>query len=139
MKFKYQQHQLVVERWLATAGKKLSAEQQIDLLEQTIGALWRAAQPSISEVTLALILDRVVINTRDHFPNFPDLAVAAPSLDVAPLRARRAVLGAAKVKAAVAFLITEFVAINSGMTADALTPAMHKTLSKIRWKKRPKE
>lgn len=138
MRSKYRDHSAFVEEWLDDAGRGLDCERLLELLQQAVRVVWDSARVSISDVTLDAVLERVVINARDHFPWLPALPVVHSSIDTSVLRAHcgRAKLG--EILKASRFIVTEFLAINGNLTGEALTPAMHRGLAKARWKK-PKD
>ena len=84
------------------------------------------------------MLERVILNARDHFPWLPAIPVVNNTIDVSFFHAQRSLYHAADVKKALRFIITEFMAINGNMTAETLSPAMHKALAKVRAKGPPR-
>ena len=93
---------------------------------------------SVSDVVLAAVLERAVLNARDHFRWFRALPAVDHSIDVSFLRVPGGRVRAADVKEALRFVVVEFVAVNGNMTGETLSPAMHKALAKVRWKRTPR-
>lgn len=136
----YGAHRSRVEAWLERAEKDLTNEQLVDLLEQALERLSAAALESASEVTIAAVLDRSVVETVDAHRWLPPIPVSGASADLAAFRSAAPGLKRENVLQAARFLLTDFLAILGNLTAEVLTRGLHKELAQVRLNKprRPK-
>lgn len=136
----YGAHRRHVEVWLERAEKGLANEQLVDLLEQALERLSAAALESASEVTIAAVLDRSIVETGDLHRWLPPIAVAGASADFSAFRAAAPGLKRESVLHVSAFLLSDFLAILGNLTAEVLTRGLHHELSQVRLNKprRPK-
>jgi len=131
----YVRHQAVVTAWLSKAEKGLDNEQLVDLLELTLTRVMDAARLPAGEITLAAVLDRVVGTAADAFQWLPRTVVTAGAADFSAFRAAAPRLQRQNVLRAVHFVLTDFLAILGNLTAEVLTPELHKQLDSVRLKK----
>lgn len=140
-------HAICVAAWLEGAADGLPAARLIDLFERAWGALWTRIRPTLGDVTLGAIADRVVYTASERFPPFSALEVGPTGLRFDGLRARAEELRHGDLAVALRFLLVEFLSVLGHLTADVLTPALHATLRTValetparapRGKRRPK-
>jgi hypothetical protein len=105
-------HDAFVAAWIerATAGR--SSHQLVELLELALNALHKSARKMLGEVTLAAIIDRVLYNAAERLEQSrpPDEAATRDGLR---------------------FVIIELLTVLGNLTAEILTPALHKELSQL--------
>mgnify|MGYP000953545481 CR=1 FL=1 len=126
------EHQTFVEAWVSTVAKNATAEELVALFAEALEALWRRAHVTLGEVTLAAIVDRVVVDAGERHPIVTRVTIGAtgPRLDDVLEEARG--LAPDELTAAFGQLISEFLTVLGNLTAEILTPALHDTLSRIR-------
>ena len=123
-------HHETVRAWMRqTAG--LPSDQLAQLFEEAIGVLWRRASPTLGEVTLAAIADRVLYNAAEQFPVFDALKLSAGGVDGAEFRERAGRLSGRELTEGVPFVLVEFLTVIGNLTADILTPVLHAELSRV--------
>jgi hypothetical protein len=124
-------HAACVAAWLERAGDGLGAEGLLELLERACEALWTRLRPTLGDVTLGAIADRVVHDAAERFAPFASIEVAATGLRFEALRARAGGLRAGELEAAIRDVLTDFLRVLGHLTAEVVTPAMHATLSAV--------
>ena len=131
----YISHRKAVSGWLAQAGKGLSNEQLVDLLEQALRALCSVARPNISETMLAAVLDRALVHAAEAHPSLPQVTVQPGAADFSALRAAAPRLTREMLLEAVEFVVADFLAILGNLTADILNKKLHSKLAGLRLKR----
>lgn len=124
-------HAVAVAAWLDDAAVGLSRDRFAPLLDAAIAALWRRAQLTLGDVTLAAIVDRVVSTCAETYPVFSRVQVRQDGVSFALVDLAGAGLDAAQAREAVASLVVEMLAVLGHLTADILTPALHEELAKV--------
>jgi hypothetical protein len=124
-------HAACVGAWLEGASEGLPAGRLIDLLERACDALWSRVRPTLSDVTLGAIFERVVHATSERFPAFASLEVGPSGLLFGGLRARAEGLRKEELVPALRFLLVEFLTVLGHLTAEVLTPALHTALGAV--------
>src|SRR5688500_8012408 len=80
-------HERVVDEWLAGFPADMPADEIIETFRVACHAVWRRAERRVGEVTLLAIGDRVLHDTRNHYPDRPAcLEVAADGFHLDSLR-----------------------------------------------------
>lgn len=136
MVLQYKGHRDAVAKWMSQAGPGLSNDELVDLLDQALRALWAVARPHISEVTLAAVLDRALVNVSDAFPSVPRLTVDADAANLAALRTAAPRLKRETLAQAVEYVLTDFLAILGNLTAEMFSKSLLAKLSGLRLKRR---
>jgi hypothetical protein len=96
-----------------------------------MGAMWKRAQVTLGEVTLAAIVDRVLYTAAARFPALDALKVDADGVHFDELKARIESLDEDALAQAVQFAMVEFLTVLGHLTAEILTPALHSALSSV--------
>jgi hypothetical protein len=122
-------HHAVVAAWFRRAAKGHSVESLLEAFEGAFAALWRRAHPTLGEVTLTAIVERVLHIAAEEFPVLASLSVGAAGLSCQELRSR-AGLPYEQVSQGIRFALVEFLAVLGDLTAEILTPPLHAELSK---------
>lgn len=135
MVLNYGGHRDAVASWMSRAGKGLSNDELVELLELAVRAVWAGARPNVSEVTLAAVLDRALINAADAYPSLPRTTVDDGEADLAALRAAAPRLKRETVKQAIEYIVTDFLAILGNLTAETLSKGLHAKLAAVRAKR----
>ena len=123
-------HHETVRAWMSRAAG-LPSDQLAHLFEQAVSVLWRRACPTLGDVTLTAIADRVLYNAAEKFPVFDALKLSADGVDYAEFRERAGRLSDRELTGGVQFVLVELLTVIGNLTADILTPALHAELSKV--------
>ena len=130
-------HQAVVREWLGLAEGS-SSVRVLELFETGFQRVWQRAQPTLGEVTLGAILDRVLYTATERFSLLGTLGIRNGSLDFSSLRGGIDDLPADELVQAAGFVLAEFLTVLGHLTAEILTPALHAELSAARLAGGPK-
>lgn len=123
-------HAAAVDRWIARGGPSPAAERAIQRFESAFDALWARAESTLSHVTLAAIVDRVLHTAGEEHPLLSGVTVEATGLRCESLRARAGSLDASELTEAIRFVLVEFLTVLGSLTAEILTPDLHAELAK---------
>lgn len=125
-------HSACVDAWLRDAAKDLPPESLLLLFEAAHNALWAKTKPSLGEVTLTAIGDRVLSSVAERIPAFSSVTLD-PSGGLVCHELRK-VIGSMKVndvKEGIRFALVEFLTVLGNLTAEILTPELHAELSRV--------
>ncbi len=122
-------HSAFVEGWLARGAPGSDSSQLTTLFELALGALWKRAEITLSEVTLMAILDRVLCTSSDLYPFLSTLKLERTGVQFGALRADA--LEHASLREGVRLVLVETLTVLGHLTAEILTPALHRELSKV--------
>ena len=121
-------HEQCVNAWLEARGARLADNTRItELLLAGLKAIWQRARPSLGEVTLAAIVQRAIHTAERHHEELAELGLRVTesgSIGIANTLAPRVDL-----RDAVARVLVEVLRVLGGLTAGALTPALHAALA----------
>jgi len=131
-------HHVVVNGWLQRAAKGDSTEALIGAFDDAFAALWQRSHLALGEITLTVIVERVLHVATRRFPELGSLKVSASGLNCEGLRARSD-LRMDQLAEGVPFVLVEFLTVLGKLTAEILTPALHAELSNQPIPKRPCE
>jgi hypothetical protein len=121
-----------VDAWLGENTPGASPDELRDLLERALNALWRRTKVTLGEVTLIAIVDRVLYNAAEKYPFCASINVE-PSIGFRcegrheqgdPLESAALIAGSR-------FVLVEFLTVLCNLTADILTPELHRELSSV--------
>ena len=127
-------HGACVNAWMERGVSGSPPDRMLHAFEETFAAMWRRAQMTLGDVTLAAIVDRVVHAARERHPALAPLQVEATGLRCDGLRQRAASLQGSQLEEGVRFVLVEFLTVLGDLTDEILTPALHDQLSSGRAK-----
>ena len=127
-------HEAAVDEWMGPA-KRLSAAEFIDLFESGLHRMWERAQPTLGEVTLGAIVDRVLYTATERFSFLAPLKIKEGRVEFADLRKASGSVAPGELASAARFVVLEFLTVLGHLTAEILTPALHAELVKVRTSK----
>jgi hypothetical protein len=122
---------MCVAVWIEGAAKDTHATGLVALFERAIGAMWRRAQVTLGDVTLAAIVERVLYTASMRFPTLTGLEVETTGVRFEALRARIDKLDEHELVSGIQFTLVEFLTVLGHLTAEILTPALHAELSRV--------
>ena len=133
---RYKKQHDVVADWFGRAGEGLANDELVDLLEEALRVVRSAARPDVSEVMLAAVLDRVLVNTADAYPSLPRATSEAGVASFASLRTAAPRLERTILRQAIVFLLTDFRAILANLTIETLSKGLQSKLAAVRLKRK---
>lgn len=131
MNQKNRMHRELVERWISQNLQSLSPEQKADFFEQGFDVIIRRTLKTLSSVTLQVVLDRVLIQSREKFPLLADLSLEATTLKFELLRGNLKSYRSETVIEALSHLLEELLGVIGTLTAEILTEPLHKELQEL--------
>jgi len=121
-------HEQCVSAWLEARGARNADNTRItELLLAGLQAIWERARPSLGDVTLAAIVQRAIHSAERRHDELAQLGLRVTdggSIGVTSAAAPRVDLDDA-----VADVLVEVLRVLGGLTAGALTPALHAALA----------
>lgn len=125
-------HSAFVQTWENNTNTGLSKVNRARLFEQAIHAVEKRSCVTLSNITLLVILDRVLHNCTEKYPVLSEVFLGAHSLNFQKLQN----LEDKKLDEfieALRYLLTELLRILARITADILTIPLHSELLKVTW------
>jgi hypothetical protein len=122
-------HATLVAAWFERVCAGHPPASQLELLERAFEALWARVRPTLGEVTLAAIAERVFYDAGERFPLFESVEVGLTGVRFEGARGRAGEARADELGAAVRFVLTTFLTVLGHLTAEVLTPGLHATLA----------
>jgi hypothetical protein len=125
-------HAARVDAWLKRSGKGLPPLALLRLFELAFAALWSRAEPTLGEVTLTAIAERVLHDASERFPLLSSLEVEPSSgLRCQALRAQLGSTRDAQLKGALRDVLVTFLTVLGNLTAEILTHDLHAELARV--------
>jgi hypothetical protein len=123
-------HQAAVDTWLKGAEGQ-STKAILDLFEEGLHRIVRYAQPTLGEITLGTIVDRVLYTASERHPFLSPLEASGGTVKLDGLRNALGDVEASELTTAARFALVEFLTVLGTLTAQILTPALHAELSHV--------
>lgn len=124
-------HAAAVDAWLARTAKGMDSDELLRLFEQAMGVLWARTVTTLGEVTLGAVAERVLYDATEQHPTLPTLRVESGRGLVRGEPREKLVATPAASRAAIRFMLVEFLAVLGTMTAELLTPELHEELASV--------
>jgi hypothetical protein len=121
----------IVDAWLDRAGRGLPVDLLLQAFQEAFDALWRRAHLTLGDVTLMAIVDRVLCNTAERFPELSSLRVEPAGLWTQALRDRAERLKVDELLDGIRFVLVEFLTVLGSLTAEILSRALQAELVKL--------
>jgi hypothetical protein len=125
------QHVAAVDAWLEwAAGRAASSSALLALFADAFRALWARVHPTLGDVTLTAIVERVLHNAGEACPLLAPLRVdptGAIRADDIALDGGDAERG--DLRDGVRFVLVELLTVLGSLTAEILTPDLHRELA----------
>jgi hypothetical protein len=125
----HSEHKVAVAAWLQRAARGSRVE-IIEAFEHAFTALWRRSLLTLGGVTLTAIVERVLYSASEQYPALAGIVVGESAIRWDGLRSAAAGLHEDQARAALQFVLVEFLTVQGNLTAEILTPALHDELSK---------
>jgi hypothetical protein len=124
-------HGACVDAWMERGAEGVPSEQVVHVFEEGFGALWRRAHQTLGDVTLTAILDRVLHYSVEKYPMMAVLKAEPHGLRCQNLLEKIEGVPVEQLKAAIRFVMVEFLTVLGNLTADILTPSLHAALFRV--------
>jgi signal transduction histidine kinase len=119
-----------VDDWLASAGNECSCQRLLQHFELILKTLWTRTRITLGEVTLTAIIERVLCTACAQFSFFSPLFVdPAIGISCGNLRDRASSIEVTELRAAIRFVLVEFLVVLGNLTAELVTADLHAELS----------
>jgi len=125
-------HSELVSTWEEKSANGLSLVEHIRLLERGILSVERRASQTLSRVTLLVILDRVLQQSKNKFPILSQVSIEPSSLHF-EIDSNLDVQKHGQLIEALRFLLIELLNVLGRITSDILTIPLHVELLKVTW------
>ena len=132
-------HAKQVEIWEKQSACNLSLKDRIYLFEKAIHAIEKRTLMTLSSVTLRVVLDRVLHQCKEKFPQLVEIQLESESLNFDDFLFNVQNKGSDEAIEALRYLLVELLSILGGLTADILTDPLHKALFEVTSKIDPTE
>jgi hypothetical protein len=125
-------HSAVVRTWENKFKPDITLDQRIRLFELGINSIENRASTTLSSVTLLVILDRVLHQSRDKYSVLSCVSIELNSLKLRYKQSHNE-LASQELLEALRFLLVELLTVLGRITADILTIPLHNELLKVTW------
>jgi hypothetical protein len=124
------EHARAVHAWMERAAG-LPTEALLRAFEAGFAALWHRADRTLGDVTLAAIMDRVLVTAADRYPVLAALEIGPTGIRWQPLRERAGDVQRDELSDGLCFVMVEFLTVLGNLTAEILTSALHAELARV--------
>src|SRR5687768_12064916 len=104
------------------AARNLSSEELLRAFERALSRVWLRVHPTLGDVTLGAIADRVIHNASQKFAILSVLTVDGGGIQFEGLRKSVAKLPEDELANALRFILVELLTVLGSLTAEILTP-----------------
>lgn len=122
-------HTAAVHAWYNRMCEAAPNEDHLALVELAFARVWERAARTLGGVSLAAILDRVLISRVEEEPILTPLRVTLTGLECEGIRSPATTASPAVIAAAMVRLLSEFLSLTGELTAEIMTPALHAVLA----------
>jgi hypothetical protein len=120
------EHEVCVETWIEEQAQGLTAAQLAALFERAIRVLWQRTERTLGDVTLRAIADRVLHAAPAGTPAHTQLRLEPEGVGLTGN-----VGTPEELTEVMRFFLVEFLTVLGNLTADILTPALHRELQGV--------
>jgi hypothetical protein len=124
------EHARAVRAWMERAAG-LPTEALLRAFEAGFAALWRRADRTLGDVTLAAIMDRVLVTAADGYPVLAALDIGPTGIRWQQLRERAGEVHRDELSDGLCFVMIEFLTVLGNLTAEILSSALHAELARV--------
>ena len=123
-------HSDLIEDWEKKNIVGLTSDQHVRLLEKAIQAIKQRAGITLSAVTLTLIIDRVLHESKDKYPLLSEASIESNRLSFEKMLIHHK---SEYLLEPIRYVLIELLTVLGRITADILTIPLHKELLKVTW------
>lgn len=124
-------HVKMVDTWEKKNTSGLAFEIKTQLFIKAIQAVEQRTLMTLSNVTLSAILDRVLNQSTDRFPILTEVRIGIDGLNFEELLNKSKHTKPEELLEALRFVLIELISVLGSITADILTTALQKELTKV--------
>lgn len=121
-------HTKNVTDWFSSVSQGLTPGKQVVLMEKAIKSVETRARQTLSGVTLLVVIDRVLSETKQKFPVISDIGLDDQSLDFSQMNKEKSALE--KVEA-LTILLIDLLRVLARLTSNILNTPLHNELKKV--------
>jgi hypothetical protein len=123
-------HLKLIKDWENTNANDLNSDQHVRLLEKAFRAIELRAGTTLSVVTLTLILDRVLHESKAKYPLLSEAFIESNRLSFEKMHNHHK---SEHLIEPIRYVLVELLTVLGRITADILTTPLHKELLKVTW------
>lgn len=124
-------HRDVVKIWEEKNVRGLRSDQILKIFGTAILAVEHRCLETLSQVTVEVILDRVLHEGLDKFPLLSNVTIEAGGLNLSGLDRKVENLNPEAVTETLSYLLIEFLTVVGNITSEVLSVPLHKELMKV--------
>ena len=124
-------HRECVDALIERSGGLGSPARARQVFERAFNAVWRRTRVVLGDVTLTAITDRVLYQAALRYPLLASLKLGGEGLDVQAFRPEAGEADQAHIEAGLRFILIEQLAVIGSLTAEILTPGLHRALAEL--------
>jgi hypothetical protein len=123
-------HAARVDWWIDRSARAAAPERVLSVVEAKLQALWARVAPTLGEITLAAVLDRVLHNATEQFPLLHLVTTDTNvGVDLSAMTEVTTPLQAAEVLRAFRVVFIEFLTVVGNLTAELFSDELHEELA----------
>lgn len=123
------QHFIFVDQWIDDSLRILPRISLLNAFQQALHAVWRRAQPTLGEITILAVGDRIVHLAQESFPWLSPVKVES-GIMLMDLSKECDNLDDLKLLEGLRFLLGEFLSVLHDLTAGVITPQLRSAVLK---------
>ena len=124
-------HQDIVSLWEEKNIKGLCRDQAIQVFQNALQALQQRCLVTLSNITLQVILDRIIHQGIEEFPLLMEINLELDGLNFSNLHQKKDHFELSEINKAFRYLLIETLTIIGNITSEVLTAPLHKELMEV--------
>jgi hypothetical protein len=124
-------HKELISLWEEQNTKDLRVEQLIQLYTNAFDALINRSLPTLSSITVKVVLDRVLHEGSAEYPFFSQITLEPRGLSLKALIQKNTTIKIDELKEGLSYLLVEVLTVIGSITSDVLTDSLHKAIMQI--------
>lgn len=124
-------HSQQVQTWMEKNTTGLSQDQLVLLFGAAIHAIEQRSLITLSRVTVEVVIDRVLFESKERFPVLEEISTDQSRLNLIGLLHKSGERKYEGLREALKYLLTELLRVIGNITADVLTEPLHKELMAV--------
>lgn len=124
-------HQELVTLWEEQNSKGLRQEQLVQLYGSALAAIEKRCLATLNNVTLEVVLDRVINLGVDRYPILSHVISGGAGLNFKGLIQKANQFTNEEIKAGLSYLMVEILTVMGKLTSEVLSESLHKEMMKV--------
>lgn len=124
-------HLKMIENWQNINIKDISLKTQVELFIKAIKAVEARTLKTLSSVTLMVILDRVLYQSKEKFPLLSAVTIEPKGMNFDGLISKNNNHELPEILNSLRYLLVELLRVLGSITADILTEPLYKEIQKV--------